>query len=114
MKLTSVFWMLVFAVSGTGAVRAGELVPEALRPDGPVVMKPTCDCFDHGSTSIDLFGVYVSPVGGGDGDQDFQAADLKVGVVLLAPEVVLVDFDLLLFFFAHSVATVGCGAKGVN
>lgn len=40
----------------------GEEIPAAIRPiDGGFDLKPICDCFDRGATSIDLFGAYVMP-----------------------------------------------------
>lgn len=55
----------VLAVSNA---TAGEpLAPPALEIP---VSKPVCDCFDHSSTGIDLFGVYVNPTGNNGSDID--------------------------------------------
>lgn len=53
-----------------GSALGGEALP-ALEPAGaPLELKPVCDCFDHGATSIDLFGVYVAPSEGAGRDID--------------------------------------------
>ena len=74
MKLKLVFVGVISFLAAFDSARGGE-IPAAIQPmSSGYHLKPVCDCFDQGSTSIDLFGAYIMPHSTGDGGRDIDGS----------------------------------------